>query len=87
MPREVADLETPLQLFKFLFTKEIISAITTKSNLYRSQKFIHRPINLTEDEIEQFIGICLYMSSIQLPQARKYWSQHLGHPRVSSHDM
>nr|CAH7726963.1 unnamed protein product [Callosobruchus chinensis] len=83
MPKEVADLETPLQFFKFFFTKDIISAITTESNLYCSQKRINRPANLTEDEIEQFIGICLYMSIIQLPQARNYWSPHLGHPRVS----
>nr|CAI5855197.1 unnamed protein product [Callosobruchus analis] len=51
MPKEVADLETPLQFFKFFFTKEIISAITTESNLYCPQKRINRPVNITEDEI------------------------------------
>ncbi|CAH1991171.1 unnamed protein product [Acanthoscelides obtectus] len=84
MPPEVTDLETPLQFFKFFLTKEIISAITIESNLYCSQKRINRPLNLTDDELERFIGICLYMSIIQLPQARNYWSPHLGHHKVSA---
>ncbi|CAH2007399.1 unnamed protein product [Acanthoscelides obtectus] len=84
VPSEVSNLESPSEFLKFFLTKEMISAITTESNLYCSQKRINRPMNLTDDELEQFIGICLYMSGIQLPQARNYWSPHLGHPNVST---
>ncbi|XP_050305075.1 piggyBac transposable element-derived protein 3-like [Anthonomus grandis grandis] len=83
MPPEVADLETPSEFFKFFLTNEIISTITTELNLYCLQKHINRPANLTDNEIEQFIGMYLYMSIIQLPQARNYWSSHLGHPAIS----
>lgn len=84
MPRDFQNLETPYQFFKFLFTKEIISEITYQSNLYCSQKRIDRPVNISENDIEQFIGICIYMSIIRLPQVRHYWSPYLGHPMVSS---
>lgn len=84
MPQEIKDLDTPYQFFKFFFTKEIISDITAQTNLYCAQQRVNRPANISENEIEQFMGMCLYMSVIHLPQARHYWSPHLGHPAVSS---
>lgn len=84
MPQEVIDLDTPYQFFKFLFTNEMISEITAQTNLYSIQKRVDRPANITENEMEQFIGTCLFMSIIHLPQVRHYWSAYLGHPMVSS---
>ncbi|KAF9805875.1 hypothetical protein SFRURICE_013851, partial [Spodoptera frugiperda] len=36
------------------------------------------------EESDSFIGICLYMSIVQLPSTRFYWNEDMGYPKVST---
>jgi len=73
LPTTITDLVSPFQFFNFLFPKSIISHITKQSNLYATQvKPIKLP-NITEKEIEQFIGILMKMSILNLPSIRHHW--------------
>ncbi|KOB65098.1 putative piggybac transposable element-derived, partial [Operophtera brumata] len=81
LPDHIMELETPLQFFKYLFTDEMFQHITQETLRYATEKRPEKPMNLTEKEIEQFVGICLMMSIIQLPTTRDYWSTVLGHPK------
>ena len=51
--------------------------IVDKSNKYALQVDITKPLNLTQSELEQFIGILLLMSIVKMPSTRDYWDQHL----------
>ncbi|XP_065315047.1 piggyBac transposable element-derived protein 3-like [Gordionus sp. m RMFG-2023] len=66
-------VKNPIYYFKFLLGN-ILPTIVQQSNLYSIQKDISRPLNLLLDELEQFIGILFYMSIINLPRARLYWT-------------
>lgn len=72
LPREILDLETPINFFRFLFSKNLIKLITDKTNLYVIQCRPNKAANVKKFEIEQFMGICLYTSVIQLPATRHY---------------
>lgn len=84
LPVDIASLETPLQIFKYLFTEDMFMHIHQETNKYAVEKRPEKVSNITVKELEQFVGICLYMSIIQLPSTRCYWSENLGHPKVSS---
>lgn len=45
-----------------------------QTNLYAVQCDPEKPLNVTCHEMEQFIGICFYMSIYWLPGSRMYWS-------------
>ena len=51
--------------------------IVDESNKYALQVDITKPLNLTQSELEQFIGILLLMSIVKMPSTRDYWDQHL----------
>ena len=40
-------------------------------------------VGLCQDELEQFIGECLYMSIIHLPSTRHHWNPNIGNGKVS----
>ncbi|XP_058881426.1 piggyBac transposable element-derived protein 3-like [Acipenser ruthenus] len=44
-----------------------------QTNLYAIQSDPNRLLNDTNEEMEQFIGICFYMSVYGLPQSRMFW--------------
>lgn len=46
------------------------------------QKFPNRPANLTINSLKKYIGICIYMSIIHVPNVRNYWSNSLGFPQI-----
>lgn len=72
LPSDITELETPLQFFKFVVTQEMISHIIAQTNLYSVQCRPNKPATISEAEIEQFFGVALYMSVIQLPATRRY---------------
>lgn len=83
LPQEIVGLETPVQYFKYFFTNEMIQYIVEQTNVYSVQCRPNKSVNVSTDEIEQFIGTCLYMSIIQLPATRHYWCGYLGHPTIN----
>lgn len=73
LPTHISRLVSPYQFFNFLFPKSIITHITVQSNLYAFQIRPNKLPNITEKEIEQFIGILLKMSILNLPSIRHHW--------------
>ncbi|GBP74879.1 PiggyBac transposable element-derived protein 3 [Eumeta japonica] len=82
LPDEIKKLETPQELFKFLFTDNLIEIIVHQSNLKSVQTNVSKPANITREDIEQFIGIVIFMSCVKLPSTRMYWSKHIGQSQV-----
>jgi hypothetical protein len=74
LPEEILTLTTPLQYFQKLFPESLLQLIVWQSNLYAVQKHPEKPLKLTEGELEQFMGVCLWMSLVKAPNARKYWN-------------
>lgn len=84
LPAHIMELETPLQFFKYLFTDDMFQHITQETLRYATEKRPEKPMCITEKEIEQFVGVCMMMSIIQLPATRYYWSSVFGYPKVNS---
>mgnify|MGYP000336018700 CR=1 FL=1 len=83
MPMELMQLSSPVQYFKFFMTKEILESTLFQTRLYSVQCCSTKPYRGTVEDLEQFIGMSLFMSIINLPATRHYWSQCLGHPAIS----
>jgi len=66
MSNEIEALETPLQYLKYFFTSDVIAHITEQTMFYSTQKRPENPKKITDAEIEQFIGIALYMSLVRM---------------------
>jgi hypothetical protein len=64
-----------LMLLKYSITRYILEYI-----LHPLYSMHHE--NGTSEDLEQFIGISLYLSIIILPATRRDWSRSLGHPVV-----
>lgn len=68
-----AGIGEPIQYFRHFFDNDLLELIVQQSNLFHfQQRFRH--LNLDRKELEQFLGTVLYMSVIQLPRLRLYWS-------------
>ncbi|CAH1983992.1 unnamed protein product [Acanthoscelides obtectus] len=67
-------VETPLHYFYKLVDKELLEYIVEQTNLYAAQKDIGLNFCMDSKELEQFIGVCFYMSLITVPGTRRYWS-------------
>ena len=72
---ENQSISTLLSYFRKFFTDDLLSLIVDQSNLYASQVNVNKPLNLTVNELEQWLGILLYMSVVKLPQSRFYWNK------------
>lgn len=75
---------TPFQFFKHLFSNEIMKKITDESNLYISQKNINDTFTVTIEKLAKFLGICVYMSVVHMPNVRSYWATSLGFPQIKN---
>lgn len=72
---------SPVEYFRTFFDDSILEHIVEQSNLFSMQCNINKPLQLTTDELEQFLGTVLYMSVYHLPRTRMYWAaaSRLGH--------
>lgn len=68
-----AEVREPIQYFRDFFDNVLLELIVQQSNLFYSQQR-HHSLNMDRNELEQFLGTVLYMSVIQLPRPRLYWS-------------
>jgi len=76
-------LETPLQFFRHFFTSELTELIVEQTVLYSVQCRPQNPIKVTSSEIEQFIGVALYMSLVRMANTRNYFSAQFRMPQVA----
>jgi len=72
LPPDILELKTPLQFFHCLFTPNLEALIVEQCNLFAVQTCPNKSLNVTVDELQQFLGIVMWMSIVKLPSARKY---------------
>ncbi|KAL2091503.1 hypothetical protein ACEWY4_013766 [Coilia grayii] len=70
---KATEVKHPAEYFRGLLTNSCINNIVKQSNLYAIQCDPSKPLKATAEEIEQFFGICFYMSIFRLPGTRMYW--------------
>ena len=73
---------TPYQYFKQLFDDNLIDIIVENTNLYSMQE-TGTSINVSNDDIEIFLGILITMGGIKLPTQRMYWSKSTRIPSIA----
>lgn len=69
------DIQSPYRYFKRFFSDDLIESIVQETNLFSVQQNPAKPLDLTVDELEQFLGTVMYMSLFRLPATRMYWSR------------
>lgn len=81
-PREIFNLQTPLQFFNFFITEELLEHICNETHKYSIQLDVNKPFHITETELRKFLGICVMMSLIHVPNCRSYWNEVLGNRTI-----
>ncbi|KAG0431586.1 hypothetical protein HPB47_021640, partial [Ixodes persulcatus] len=84
LPQCILNMETPYEFFKYYCTSSLTELIVEQSNLYSVQHSPNSPLSMSEEELEQFIGILFHMSITQLPGSRYYWTKEFNIPNVST---
>ncbi|XP_046402676.1 piggyBac transposable element-derived protein 3-like [Ischnura elegans] len=77
-------VKPPVDYFLEIFDREIITHIVEQSNLYALQVNVNKPLNVSPEEIEQFLGCVMYMSIFNFPRSRMYWGVRTKLNEVSS---
>jgi hypothetical protein len=72
-PSSHSELE-PIDYFYSMFGKESFDILKDQTNLYSVQVNPNRPVNVSETEIRQFIGILIMTGIYGFPQQRFYWT-------------
>ena len=75
------DTWTPLSYFKMFWKHELNVLLAEQTNIHSVQK-TGNPLNITAEEIEQLIGIQMYMSIINFPNFRMSWANETRYPIV-----
>lgn len=74
----------PIDYFYSMFGKESFDILKDQSNLYSVQVNPNRPINISETEIHQFIGILIMTGVYSFPHQRCYWMNNTRVPSIAS---
>lgn len=83
-PVETQPLQSSVDYFRIFFYKNLLGLIADQSNLYSIQRDANKPLNTNPNEIEQFIGLCIYMSIYGLPRSRLYWAAKTNVEKIQS---
>ena len=69
--------QTPVEIFSLMFTPDIIGHIVTETNRYAAQCLEGTGREWTTDkrEIRAYLGFCVLMGIVRLPEIRDYWSR------------
>lgn len=83
LPEHILELQDSYSLFKFFIPDSFISKIVEQTCLYSTQKRPNKPLQTNADEIEQFLGIIIWMSLIRQHSTRRYWSVNTRTPQIA----
>ncbi|KAE9523298.1 hypothetical protein AGLY_016246 [Aphis glycines] len=75
---DIMALETPYQIFKYLFTVDLMQHICDETYKYGLQKSLSNPLKMSTDDLQKYIGVLVVMSIVNISNVRKYWSPYLG---------
>ncbi|XP_066970861.1 heterogeneous nuclear ribonucleoprotein U-like isoform X7 [Macrobrachium rosenbergii] len=76
-------VRSPIEYFEELLDSSMKKLLVEESNKYAIQNDPNKPLNLTMDELEKFIGMLYIMSIVKIPRARLYWSSYLRFPKIA----
>ena len=65
--------ESPISYFKRIIDNDMVANIMEQTNLYSVQKNTEKPVQITSNEVEQFIGSLFFMSIYGLPRTEMFW--------------
>ena len=71
------DILSPFQYFKKIFGDDLMETVVHETNLYSAEKNINKPLNVTEKEMEQWIGLLCFFSIVRLPNTKMHWCRSL----------
>ena len=74
LPQSDYDTWTPLSNFKLFWKDDLNVILSEQTNIYNIQRK-GTSIAVTLREVQQFIGLQMFMSFVQLPAHRMYWSK------------
>lgn len=77
-------LQLPIEYFNEFLSDDLKILIVEQSNLYSMQKDYLKPLNLTVEELEQWIGICLQFSISKITNINLHWKPNLSNESVTS---
>jgi hypothetical protein len=75
---DIMELETPYQIFKYLFTVDLMQHICDETYKYGLQKSLSNPLKLSTDDLQKYIRVLVLMSIVNISNVRKYWAPYLG---------
>lgn len=74
LPEDILQLKDAYEIFKFFLTDDFFSQMEEQTCLYSVQKRPNKPLRTSSKELEQFIGILVWMSLIRQHSTRRYWA-------------
>ena len=66
---------SPFEIWRFLFTEEMIDQIVCQTNLYKNRDKNNSNFNVTGEEIRKILGILLLSGYHSLSEEHHYWSR------------
>ncbi|XP_060873874.1 piggyBac transposable element-derived protein 3-like [Metopolophium dirhodum] len=78
LPEDIMELETPYQIFKYLFTVDLMQHICDETYKYGLQNSLSNPLKMSTNDLQKYIGVLVLMSIVNISNVRKYWSPYLG---------
>ena len=82
LPPDGVDTWTSVSYFKMFWKHDLNVLLAEQTNIYSVEK-TGSSLNTTVEEIEQLIGIQIYMSIIDFPKFRKYWANETRYPIIA----
>ena len=82
LPPVQFDEMTPLNFFKMFWDDSITDILVEQTNLY-SVQITGRSIDTNRNEMEQFLGIHMLMSIVNLPSYQMYWANETRYAPVA----
>lgn len=74
LPSPPTDKELePIDYFLDMFGKDSIALLSEQSNLYSVQTNPNKPLSVSENEMEHFIGVLIMTGIYSFPQQRFFW--------------
>jgi hypothetical protein len=73
--------DQPLKFFHEFISKSMFKTIMEQTNLYANSKGI--ALNVTTEEIEQYVGILIHMGTFTMSNPKDYWKQRSRYPTIA----
>ncbi|XP_049305004.1 piggyBac transposable element-derived protein 4-like isoform X2 [Bactrocera dorsalis] len=80
LPSSIKELETPMEIFRYFFTKKMVDKIVLESNRTARNVDINSKFITSGEEIYKYIGIHVYMSIYRYPNLESYWGPNAFQP-------